>query len=395
MARPGENAIMKKITSFFIKLLQKNKALSRIAEDMYSRVPYHFLSGKALNPLSVVLLLTYRCNLRCKMCFYYNEAEKSATESLIHTRKDEELTLEEIKNLVDDIARMNARVFTLHGGEPLVHPDVYEISAYAASKGLLVNFITNGIMLNEKNIEKIIESKINSVTISLDGPDYIHDDLRGMKGAFKKIMDGVAILRAKEKEGKKIPKLSISTYISAVNQGAVMELFERIKETGIADWNIALVTYGEEKLGAATKRILGIGDEKGQGDLSSLSGEITGLDAGKFLQVRAALKKENKNAGLQITFPSKDAIEKYSDLSFNEVNYCLYPWARTVVSPYGEVFPCISLSMVNAVMGNIKERPLSEIWNSGEYVEFRKKLKKNKLFPVCAKCCTINNIKML
>ena len=375
---------MKKLVSLIIKLLQKNKLLARFVEDMYSRVPYAIMGGRALNPLSAVLLLTYRCNLRCRMCFYYNEAEKSNTQSLIHTRKNEELTLQQ-----------NVKVLTLHGGEPLVYEGVFEISKYAASKGLLVNFITNGILLNDNIIDKIIDAGINSITISLDGPDYIHDDIRGMKGAFSRIMDGIAILRKKEKEGKKIPKLSISTYISALNQSTVMELFEKIKTTGITDWSIGLVTYNSEKLSSATRKILGIGGEKGQGDLSCLSDDITSLEPEKLLKAREQLKKENMKAGLQITFPSKEAINRYSDQLFNEVNYCLYPWARVIVSPYGEVFPCIPMSMVDADMGNIKEKNLAEIWNGEKYRAFRMALKGKRLLPVCSKCCTINNVKPL
>jgi radical SAM protein with 4Fe4S-binding SPASM domain len=386
---------MNKIVPYIIKLLQKNKFIARVAEDMYSRIPYYFMNGKALSPLSVVLLLTYRCNLRCRMCFYYNEAEKSNTQSLIHRRKNEELTSEQIKKMIDDISAMNVRVLTLHGGEPLVYNEVFDISKYAASKGLLVNFITNGILLNENIIDRIIDAKINSITISLDGPDYVHDEVRGMKGAFQKIMDGIAILKSKEKEGKSIPKLSISTYVSAMNQKAVLELFEIIKGTGITDWNIGLVTYNSEKLSAATKKIIGINDDKGQGDLSNLPDEITGLDAAAVLAAQKVLKDKNVQAHLQITFPSREAIAKYSNPAFNEVNYCLYPWARMVVSPYGEVFPCIPLSMVNADMGNIKDKSIREIWNGEKYTAFRKTLKKHKLLPICSKCCTINNIRKL
>jgi len=329
------------------------------------------------------------------MCFYYNEAEKSNTESLIHSRKSEELTLEQIKKLIDDMAAMKVKVLTLHGGEPLIHPDVFEISKYAASKGLLVNFITNGILLNEKVVDRIIEARINSVTISLDGPDYIHDSIRGLKGAFKSIFEGIDILMRKKNGGRAIPKLSISTYISAMNQDTIIELFDRIKVTGITDWSIGLVTYNSDRLGSETREILGIGGEHGQGDLSGLTEEITGLDAEKMIKLRNELKKANSKAGLQITFPSSKAIKNYSRPEFNEINYCLYPWARVVVSPYGEVFPCIPISMVNADMGNIKASPLREIWNGKKYRAFRKKLKERKLLPICSKCCTINNIRPL
>ncbi len=366
--------IVNNIINFLIKQLQKNKSLARIAEDMYSRIPYFLSNGRAMNPLSVVLLLTYRCNLRCKMCFYYNEAEKSNTESLINRRKSEELSQEQIKKLIDDMVRMKVRVLTLHGGEPLIYNNVFEISGYAASKGLLVNFITNGILLNEQVIEKIIKAGINSVTISIDGPGYIHDSVRGLKGAFNSIFNGIEILMRKKKEGFKIPKLSISTYVSTMNQDSILELFEKIKATGITDWNIGLVTYNSENLSVSTKKILGIGEEHGQGDLSSLPDEMVNLNVEEMLKTRKELKKKNIDAGLQITFPSEKAIRKYSEPFFNEVNYCLYPWARVVVSPYGEVFPCVPLSMVNAVMGNIKDNSLQSIWNGSKYIDFRRKL---------------------
>ncbi len=386
---------MNKLAISAIKLLQKNAFVARFMEDMYSRIPYVFMNGKALAPLSAVLLLTYRCNLRCKMCFYYNETEKNATQNLISARKNEELTYGQICAFIDDAAGMGVRVLTLHGGEPLVYGDVFKISAYAASKGMLVNFITNGVLLDEKVIDKIIDARINSITISLDGPESAHDDIRGMKGAFKKIVQGIKIFKEKQKQGLPVPRLSVSTYISAMNQSGIMGLFETIRENGIANWGVGLVTYNSEKISAETKKILGISGAHGQGDLSGLPDEIIKLDKKALIEVRDKLKKENSRAGLQIIFPSAASIENYQDPYFNEVNYCLEPWARVVISPYGEVFPCIPLSMVNADMGNIKDEPLSRIWNGKKYVQFRKKIKKSGLLPICSKCCTINGFKSL
>jgi radical SAM protein with 4Fe4S-binding SPASM domain len=386
---------MNKNGSIAIKLLQKNKLLARAAEDMYSRIPYFFMNGRAMPPLSAVLLLTYRCNLRCRMCFYYNEAEKDNTNSLIKRRAHEELSLQQIKKLIDDLAKSGVKVLTLHGGEPLVHPEIYEISKYAASMGLMVNFITNGVLLNEKNIDSIIDAKINGLTISIDGPEKIHDEVRGMEGTFKKIEQGLNIIREKEKAGKKVPQIGVSTYISAINQDGVLHLFDELLRLGIDNWGVGLVTYNSEKLSAATKKILGIEDGAGQGNLDSLPGEITGLDTEKMLAIRQKLKKLNSKHEIQVLFPSEKAIKKYSDPFFNEMDYCLYPWARVVISPYGEVFPCVSLSMINADMGNIKNESIMAIWNGKKFTEFRKKLKKHGLFPICSKCCVINNVKSL
>ncbi len=375
-------------------MLQKNKYLGRLAEDMYSRLPYVFMRGKALAPINVLVLLTYRCNLRCNMCYYYNENEKSNTANMIDKRKADELSYDQIIKLIDDIAAMGVKVLTLHGGEPLIYENLFPISKYAVSKGLLVNFFTNGILLNEAVIDKIIDARINTISISVDGPADIHDRIRGAKGAYDKIIKGIGIFKRKEKEGLEIPRLLISTSVSAMNQDGLPELLKGIKASGLKDWNVGLITYNGTKLSEATKKILGM-EGPGQGDIGNLPDELINLDPDKMLEVRGQLIRENSDADINISFPSVRAVKKYGDPAYNEVDYCLFPWARAIISPYGEVFPCILLSNLNADMGNIKDKSFKDIWNGEKYVAFRKLLKKKKLLPVCSKCCAINDNKLL
>ncbi len=381
--------------AFFIKIIQKNKFLGRMAEDLYSSIPRMFMSGRAFAPINVLLLLTYRCNLRCKMCYYYNESEKSNTQNLIEKRKSEELTLEQIKKLIDDISAMGVKVLTLHGGEPLIHRDLFAISKYAYSKGMLVNFFTNGILLDEAVIDKIIDARINAITISMDGPERIHDEVRGLKGAFSKIINGIAVFKKKESEGLQIPKLSLVTSVSALNEDSVTELFGTIRDTGVKQWSIALVTNDSNNLSEATKKLLNISSTNVQGDLSALSEDIINLDIEKMFRIKDELIKEKADADLQIDFPSDRFIRNFADPGFNESDNCLAPWARAVISPYGEVNPCIMLSMIDANMGNIKDKPFREIWNGAKFIEFRKTLKKHGTLPICSKCCFINEKKLL
>ena len=137
-----------------ISKLSKNQLFANKLEELYNFLPYHFGKGKAFHPLSVTLLVSYRCNLRCKMCFYYNEVEKDKTCKLIEDRVKEELTLNQIKDLIDQCAKMKVKVFTIHGGEPLLYPNIFEVSKYARDKGMLVNFVSNGTLLNEDVAKK-------------------------------------------------------------------------------------------------------------------------------------------------------------------------------------------------------------------------------------------------
>ncbi len=382
---------MKKI----IKSLGKNKNLAKCLEHLYCKIPYLFGNGQAFNPLSVVLLVSYKCNLRCKMCFYYNDSEKDNTCNLIKNRANEELTLGQIYKLIDDASYMKVKILTIHGGEPLLYPDIFKISNYAYEKGLLVNFITNGALLSEKIAKKIVNAKINQITFSLDGPEAIHDNVRNVKGTFKRLMLGVKNLKNLEEKGYKIPNLCISTYISAINQNKIKDIIDVIKNIGIKDWGVGLITHNGEKLAIATSKILKINKNKNQGNLENLKDEVKNIDINILKKQREIVSTKNKKYQLEIIFPSKKAIENYYNPGFNEMDYCLLPWSRIVISPYGEVFPCINLSMIGCVLGNIKEKSLKDIWNSQRYINFRKKLKKNKLFPLCSKCCHINNLKKI
>lgn len=376
-----------------IARLSKNQLFANKLEALYNYLPYHLEKGKAFNPLSVTLLVSYRCNLRCKMCFYYNEIEKDKTCKLIEERSTEELTLTQIKDLIDQCADMKVKVFTIHGGEPLLYPNIFEISKYAKDKGMLVNFVTNGTLINEAIALRIVESGINHITFSLDGPEKIHDEIRSIPGTFTRLISGIKILKDMKTNGAKIPALSVSTYISAINQKKLAQTLRVVNKTGIKDWGVGVITHNTDKLTSETKKILNIKGSMAIGNLEELNDEVKNINLDILNNQREACKviNEGDDYNLNIIFPSKDAINNYYDPDWNEVSNCTCRWSRTVISPYGEVFPCVNLSMAGCIVGDIKEQQLKEIWNGEKYIDFRKKLKENGVFPICSKCCHINN----
>jgi len=382
-----------------ISKLSKNQLFANKLEWAYNYLPYYFGKGKAFNPLSVTLLVSYRCNLRCKMCFYYNEVEKDKTCKLIEDRMSEELTLNQIKDLIDQCAEMKVKIFTIHGGEPLLYPNIFEISKYARDKGMMVNFVTNGTLMNETMAKKIVDAKINHITFSLDGPKPIHDEIRSIPGTFDRVIKGIKILKDMEDAGEVIPALSVSTYISAINQKKLAQTLRVVQKTGIEDWGVGVITHNGDKLAIETKEILGIEKDSisKHGNLTNLKDEIKNINLDILRNQREACRVVNNSNeyGLNIIFPSKEAINNYYDPDWNEVSKCTCRWSRTVVSPYGEVFPCVNMGMVDCVVGDIKTQRFADIWNGEEYVNFRKKLKETGVLPICSKCCHINNKRKL
>ncbi len=133
----------------------------------------------------VIWNLIRRCNLHCKHCY---------STSLDIDFKDE-LTTEQIKKTIDDLKVAQVPVLILSGGEPLLRSDIYEITAYAKSKGFYVALSTNGTLIDESNIEKIKAADYQYVGISIDGLEEFHDKFRHKQGSFKISMNAIKLCK--------------------------------------------------------------------------------------------------------------------------------------------------------------------------------------------------------
>jgi len=132
-------------------------------------------------PFMVVWNFTQACNLRCKHC--YQEAGR---------RADDELTLEEQKQIVDILADHDVAMLALSGGEPLMSPTLLEVARYASDRDIHVTVATNGTLLTPEKVEAIARAGIRYAEISLDSVDPArHDAFRGGKGYWEAAVRGI------------------------------------------------------------------------------------------------------------------------------------------------------------------------------------------------------------
>ena len=106
-----------------------------------------------------------------------------------------ELDTSQVYDVMDDLKGFRVPVLILSGGEPLMRPDIYDISKRAKDMKFYVGLSTNGVLIDESNVGKLAEIGYNYVGISLDGLGKVHDDFRGMDGAFEKSLHAVRLLR--------------------------------------------------------------------------------------------------------------------------------------------------------------------------------------------------------
>ncbi|MBZ0217820.1 MAG: radical SAM protein, partial [Fimbriimonadaceae bacterium] len=121
----------------------------------------------------VIWNLIRRCNLKCKHCYAISGDVDFPGE----------LSFNEVCNVMDDLKAFRVPVLILSGGEPLLRPDIFEISKRAKGLGFYVGLSTNGVLVTDQNIEQIAEVGYDYVGISLDGIGATHDAFRGMEGA--------------------------------------------------------------------------------------------------------------------------------------------------------------------------------------------------------------------
>lgn len=154
-------------------------ALPRQVPDSFVRmacaVPYR--------PRNCVWELTLACNLRCQHCG-----------SRAGCRRPDELTTAEALDLVEQLADLGCELVTLSGGEPLLRDDWDLVAQAVARRGIPVNMVTNGTLVDPAMARRIAAAGLSNVGVSIDGPPDLHDQIRGA-GTYLRTTQGIRHLR--------------------------------------------------------------------------------------------------------------------------------------------------------------------------------------------------------
>ncbi|MDR5866856.1 heme d1 biosynthesis radical SAM protein NirJ [Halomonas koreensis] len=134
----------------------------------------------------VIWNLIRRCNLTCKHCYTTSADIDFAGE----------LSTDEAHRVLDDLQRFRVPALILSGGEPLMRPDIFELSRRAKALGLYTGLSTNGTLIDETNIAAIADCGYDYVGISIDGLEQTHDAIRQRRGAFRDSMRAVELCKA-------------------------------------------------------------------------------------------------------------------------------------------------------------------------------------------------------
>lgn len=303
--------------------------------------------------LSATIEVTKKCNLHCKHC------APAAGGNF-----DDELTYTEIKKVIDDLERLGALTIIFTGGEPFVRPDFLKILEYTHGRHLGISILTNGLLLNRDILRKLNEFDVKLIRISLEGPEKIHDAIRGVDGAWRRTVGNIRLAR-------KVFKGQITvTAVMMKENWKVLDkiLLEAVKLKVDVFSLLFLVKVGRAKSSA-----------------SSLTAEEYYKSLGMlFRQYKKVQKRIRFSTNIAFPFAILPPDLRKKTLS-RKIEGCTLS-TTLMIKANGDVGPCDCLSnFPRMVFGNTRKKSLSQIVNSSLVKRVRNFPAEN-LTGVCGKC---------
>lgn len=379
------------ISSAVVPLLRNPHIIGRVISAMFAkhvRAKREFRRGDGFSHMPVQQIsfkITNACNLRCKTCGQWGETGYNLEKSRHELRKI--VPLDRYIELVDSVKKQKP-IYYIWGGEPFLYPGIMDLTARIKENKSVLSLVTNGTFL-DKHAEEIVRQQWEVLMFSLDGPEAIHDEIRGKEGVFKKMANGINdVRRYKEKHNKKLPYLLALVTVSTLNAHKLDEIFDVAEELGVDGVVVYWSWFTDETIGCAHTRIfeekLGVTPTSWKGYLFDHNVDTEALQ-GSLRRIR---EKKYSFPAMYIPNLKDSELAEYYQNPGNLFGYgpCISVWMTAEIMPNGDVAPCRDYP--DYVTGNIMENTLDEIWNNDRYVKFRKTLhEEGGTFPICSRCC--------
>ncbi|MEM5782357.1 MAG: radical SAM protein [Candidatus Aenigmatarchaeota archaeon] len=301
---------------------------------------------------SVSIRVTKACNLRCKHCYSFSGRKYS-----------NELSLKEIKKLIDEIKQLGAIRIFFTGGEPFIRSDITEILNYADKNNFAIYISTNGTLINKGMITFLKSLKhLKNFQVSIDGFGKVHDSIRGEKGTFIK---AVKTLKLAKKELKNT-KIAVVFTLMKRNASEVEKVLKLAIQLDVHIF--ALVPLYPVTRCANIK-------------------DLTPKEKYRIFQNLFNVYKKNKGTKLKIGILAPPAIipKALKNSEYGCGYVCTFP-SILGVDANGNVAPCDGLlNYKEFILGNIRKNSLEELWNRPLMKRLRK-LKPSDIRGVCRNC---------
>ncbi len=269
--------------------------------------------------------LTRLCNLRCPHC--YLSAGKKA---------EAELTTEECLGLVGEMRALGTEMVILTGGEPLLRKDIFDLATASAQSGMWVVMGTNGVLLDDRVAQRMVECGVKGVGISIDSIDpEKHNSFRGGPNSWEYSVRALEVAKANGLE------VLVQTTVMAMNRDEIPRLIEFARDKGAWSFNL----YFLVQTGRGQRM-----NDLSTGDTEALLTELVDVqDAYRPMLVRSKCAPQFKRIAYEA---GKQGLESGGCMAGTE--YCR-------ITPDGDVTPCPYMTVT---AGNVREQSFTDVWQT-------------------------------
>ncbi|MEK6864815.1 MAG: radical SAM protein [Nanoarchaeota archaeon] len=289
--------------------------------------------------VEVAYEITHICNLRCTHCY-----NKSSLGSRY------EMTTEDAIRAIEKLGAFGVKKVKIGGGEPMARKDLFEIYTRCTSLGFETQFSTNGILVMQ-NLEKMAESGVSKIQVSLDNVGEKHDAIRNYHGMF-----GIVENAVRELNRNNI-RINIATTLTTANHNDLKAILDFCAGNDIERWKIM------KYIPKSSKDPLLLPKEEYRKAVLELLG----------------YKEQSKEPEIIIA-REFDLIHEPSD--YNDMQ-CFGGKSFFSLKPNGDVTPCSYITDI--VCGNITRDSLESIWNSEKMIAFSRDYYDTNC-SICGKC---------
>ena len=302
-----------------------------------------------------------RCNCRCVMC------------DIWRIRQVREITPRDLEPHLTSLRELNVKWIVFSGGEPLMHSDISSLSHVCRAEGVRVTLLTAGLTLEKR--ADIVAASIDDLIVSIDGPPDIHDKIRGVPGAYRRLQRGIEALRQLRAEmpihGRcTIQKGNFGELRSTVHVARALNL-NSISFLAVDTTSNAFNRPGGWSPGHQATVALNTAE------VAALESEIEALISEYENEIESGFVVENAEKLRRIPLRFRSRLGQIPAMAPR----CNAPWVSAVVESDGTVRPCF----FHRPIGNIHEHPLADVVNSDEALNFRRNLDISR-DPVCRNC---------
>jgi radical SAM protein with 4Fe4S-binding SPASM domain len=324
---------------------------------------------------SASLELTYRCNLKCEICSLWR----------IPPGEIKELSLEEWLRVVDELAGAGVSRIGLIGGEPTIVAGFHDVMKRTKEHGIRLDVTTNGTTL-ARHLEGLC-SYVDILYISVDAPNELHDQIRGIPGLLQRVIKATrALVDYKREHRLHKPEIHIHYTVTRHNVHLICDMVRLCDELGVDVVSFQYVTCSPQS--AVDASVMDgkcvASDRYTVNDIGSL---LLDEDGVRVFRSQFAALPETKNV-VAVVNPISNLSDKSLLTGEFPVKRCMPVNYAIVIQPDGEATVCSQITGYS--LGNVRESSIEQIWRGEARRQLRERLSR-RMFPVCRNCCAFSS----